>query len=140
MDLQKLEFEAVAQGLKPFLHDLSLSRLAARREALMASAPHLWGLSIWVNGKDFVFIDSKGYVCCTQNTELVLSLCLFESTQGIGALRALLDRPVHDPHFAIEYLAAKVFERKVAARSTEQPKVKNRQLTTSAFRALLQEI
>jgi hypothetical protein len=104
VDSDKLMVKFYEAGLLPHLGVLQGATYGEKKEALMAFRPALWGVHVWVTGDTFVLCDEKGYLThlLHAQTTVLVELLRFESTQGPGALRAVLKRPLLDPSAAVQ--------------------------------------
>lgn len=137
MDEKALAAEAVTFYFNAVLPELQRSRLHERREALMAGAPHVYGLRLWVNGLEMVLLDDKGFLCATREAHIAISLCRFESQFGPGSTRAVLNRDAVDPYAGVFF--AKALQRKELPPNVPE-KAKRPTLTPSLFLDLLKEL
>lgn len=143
MDQEKVLALAEVLGLTATARlDLQSSRISERKEKLFAATSHLHGLRVWISGRVFALLDERGFVCSTEDPQLVWSLCLIESTQGPGTVRELLKRPVVDPASVI-IVAAPRFRLvpKPVEKTTPAPKArKSSGLSDHVLANLLKEL
>jgi hypothetical protein len=133
-------------GLMPLLQGLQQSARNEKREALMAFRPSLWGLHIWINGDELTLMDEKGFLCTLSVSRYfasTLELIKFESRQGPGSLRLVLEREVLDPQAAVQKVRA-VYNPKavvpIAKAVKEDRPLRRRKLSPADFAKLLGDI
>ena len=140
-DARELETKFSLLGLTPHLPSLRLSH--STKEALMAFRPGLWGLQIWISGKDFTLLDERGFLCKVDQAHLALALVTFESTEGPGACGEVLGREGVPPSSGVRVLTSKFNPKAevpaVAPEPVPRP-LRRRKLSSSDFANLLKDL
>jgi hypothetical protein len=142
-DGEKLQVAFYELGLQPFLVGLTNSSVSEKKETLMAFRAGLWGLQVWVSGETIVILDERGFVCSLTNPTIAFALCRFESTQGPGALRAVLKRNVISPVNVVDMLRARYNPTQKVPSAVSKPSPispKRRKLSSAEFSKILSEI
>lgn len=138
---EELSLRAHTFGLTPHLPLLSLSKTTKAPQ--MAFRPGLWGLQIWISGEELFLLDEKGFLCSTPSASLALSLITFESLEGPGSLRVVLNRETLNPLSAVKVITPKYNPKapvpSAPPEASPRP-LRRRKLSEADFSALLKDL